>query len=288
MKKRSLQFSKEFPFFMAAPAILWQVLFFYIPLLIIIIMSVIKRLDTTVSFTLSNYAHFLKPIYLGIIGRSLLLATINATLCVILAYPVAYYLARRVKKGKNILLFFLILPFWTNVLVQVYAWFFVLEKYGLLNSVLVNMGIISEPLSILNTPIAVYLVMLYCYIPFAIMPIYSIVEKLDTRILEASYDLGATPWQTFTRVILPMSASGITTAFFLVFIASFGEFVIPMLMGGGKQMYVGTLMYHYFLVARNYSWGSAFTGLSMCILVLCAGMIYMILKKQLRITKRGN
>lgn len=274
-------FNREMPFFMIAPAFLWQVLFFYMPIGVLVVASFLKKTDLSswYQFTLEHYTGLLSSTYATIIARSCMLAVVNASLSVLLAYPVAYYLARMTNRWKNFLLFFLILPFWTNFLVQVYAWFFVLEKYGLINSLLLKIGIISEPLHLLHTVGSIYLVMLYCYFPFAVMPIYSIVEKLDKRMLEASYDLGASSWQTFYRVILPISSSGVITGFFLVFIASFGEFVVPSLLGGGKQMYVGTLISHYFLTARDYSGGSAFTTMSVCALIIAALFFYSLIKR---------
>lgn len=272
---------RDLPFFMMAPALLWQILFFYIPLVVIIVSGFLKS-GTAPWFcrlTLEHYYDFFGETYGAIILRSCVLAVVNALLSVLVAYPVAYYLARMKSRWKNSLLFFLILPFWTNFLVQVYAWFFVLEKHGFINSLLLKTGLITEPLHLLHNVSAIYLVMLYCYFPFAVMPIYSILEKLDSRMLEASYDLGATPFQTLYHIILPLSSSGIITGFFLVFIASFGEFVVPALLGGGKLMYVGTLISHFFLAVRNYYAGSAFTTLSVCILIMLVFLFYNLIKR---------
>ena len=160
-----------------------------------------------------------------------------------------------------------------------YAWFFVLDKYGLVNNALVSIGLISEPLTLLNTPFSVYLVMVYCFLPFMVLPVYSILEKLDQRLIEASYDLGATWKETFIRIIFPLSLSGIKTGVFLVFVQSFGEFVIPELLGGGKQFYVGTLISHYFLVSRNPFAGAAFTCFSAIFLIVFVGLLYHAFKK---------
>lgn len=266
------QLIKEMPFFWALPAFIWQIFFFYIPLFFLIVISFVHSTDWSSwnQITLEHYVGFMRPMFSAIMLRSLVLAVVNAVICVALAFPIAYYLSLRAIKWKNLLLFFLILPFWTNFLVQVYAWFFVLERYGVVNSLLLYFGIIQEPIQLLYTPFAVYLVMLYCYIPFAVMPIYTILEKFDARLVEASSDLGATYWQTFWRITLPLAASGIRTSFFLVFITSFGEFVIPDLMGGGKQMYAGLLISHYFLVERNFNVGAAYTVLVGAVILVCA------------------
>lgn len=273
-----LSFIKELPFFMAIPAFIWQFLFFCIPLFLIVAMSVISISEQTdfSQVTLHHYATFFGLHYFTVIARSLFLALSTAITCAFFAYPVAYHLVFHVKKWRNFLFFFLMIPFWTNLLVQVYAWFFVLERHGLVNSALLGLKIIEQPLQLLNTPFAIYIVMISCYMPFMVIPIYASLEKFDMRFLEASADLGAQPWQTFLRITLPLSALGIRTGFFLVFIPSFGEFVIPALMGGGKHLYVGSLISHYFLVAGNPYLGSAFTCFTGLILLGCVGIIYIL------------
>ena len=229
--------------------------------------------------SVAHYATFVDWTYVAIIKRSLILAFGTAFACLVIAYPVAYYIARHVKKIKNILLFFIMLPFSVNLLIQAYAWFFMLGKTGLINNVLLNLGIISQPLHLLNTPGAVYVGTIYCYLPFMILPLYTVLEKIDVRFIEASLDLGANRIQTFVRVIVPLSLPGISTGFFLVFIPVFGELVIPALLGGGKQMYVSTLISYYFLTTRNLSLGSAFTVTSSAIVLIVAYILYRRLKK---------
>jgi len=278
------EFIKERQFFLASPAILWQILFLYIPLLFLIGISFFRSFEyfSIKHVTLDNYKVLLTLSYAKIIGRSFLLAFFNAIFCFILSYPVAYFLALRVRRFKHILLFFLALPFWTNFIVQVYAWFFILDYHGLLNSFFLKMGIISQPLHILNTPIAIYIVMLFCYLPFMVMPIYTSLSKLDTFTLEASFDLGATPWQTFSNITFPLSLSGVQTGFFLVFIPSFGEFVIPTLLGGGKLMFIGSMISYFFLETRSVFLGAAFTCLSGLFLIASALFILWLFKKLFR------
>jgi len=264
-------FQQELPFFIGVPALVWQVLFLYVPICYLVFLSVTKVDVDGVAFTLGRYAEFFQVPYLRVLLRSLILATGNAVLCVSVGYPIAYYLAVRAHaRSKSLLLMLLMLPFWTNFLVQVYAWFFVFERQGLLNTVLMRLHIIQEPLYILNTTLAIWIIMLYCYLPFAIMPMYAILEKFDVRLLEASYDLGARAWQTFLRITLPLSMSGVMTGFFLVFIPSFGEFVIPGLAGGDKQMFVGSLISHYFLTAGDEYTGATFTCLGALVLATAA------------------
>jgi spermidine/putrescine transport system permease protein len=252
-------------FFWAVPALVWQIVLLYIPLVFVLMRSFVGQ---GTQFTFRYYLELLDATHFIILTRSFLLAATTAIVCLLIAYPVAYFLAFYVTRLKNVLLFFLIIPFWTSLLVQLYAWFSILDKHGFLNVILQKLGILSEPYHLLNTPFAIYLVSIYCYIPFMIMPIYSILEKLDIRLREASLDLGATRWETFMRVTVPLSMPGIKTGFFLVFIPAFGEFVIPVLLGGGKQLYVGSLITHYFLVSRSPSLGAAFTWLSSAVLIM--------------------
>ncbi|MCK5632501.1 ABC transporter permease [bacterium] len=272
---------KERNFFLSAPALLWQIIFFYIPIVFIVAVSVLHRLDYSIfdNITFSHYAILFDSSYYKIILRSVVLAFTNATLCFLVAYPVAYFLVFKTKHLRNLLLFLLVLPFWANFLVQVYAWFFILERGGFLNSILLGLGIIAQPLHLLNSSFAIYVVMLFCYLPFMIMPIYSSLEKINKSVFEASSDLGASTWQTILRVILPLSSSGIRTGFFLVFIPSFGEFIIPALLGGGKKMYVGSLISYFFLETRNVFLGAAFTCLSSAVLLVSIFVLNLLLRK---------
>ena len=232
-----------------------------------------KRVADSACFDVSidHYRTILSGPYFHIIARSALIAFGTTVLCLFFAYPVAYYLALKVnRRWKNVLLFLLTLPFWTNFLIQIYSWVFVLDHNGLINMALLKIGFIQEPLHIINNTRAIFFVMLYYYLPFMIMPLYSILEKIQHELLEASMDLGATRWQTFRRITVPLSMSGIKTGVFLVFVPAFGEFVIPSIIGGGHSLFVGSLISHYFLVARDNQLGAAFTIVSGFILLLCA------------------
>lgn len=271
-------FSEQSSFFKAVPALVWQLLFFYIPVCFVATLSI---LDTqTWSFTLDHYRHLNNSLYAIVIIRSLFLALGTVLLCLMVGYPIAYYLALRVKRFRTLLFFFLVIPFWTNLLVLAYAWFFLLDRDGLINSVLIKLGIISIPLTLLNTTFATFLVMFYCYLPFMIMPLYSTLEKFDPTLIEASKDLGATHWQTFFNIILPLSLPGIKTGFLVVFIPAFGEFAIPYLVGGDRQMYVGSLITHLFLVADKVYEGAAFTILSCGVLLIIVAIVYGLLARR--------
>jgi len=280
MRNYKAALKKEMPFFLMMPALLWQLLFFYIPIFLVIILSVLKTTPSgAIRFTLLHYKQFFAWPYFAIIGRSLVLATVTSFLSLICCYPVAYFISFYAKRFKNILLFCLVLPFFTSLLIQVYAWFFLLEKEGIINNFLLFIGLIREPLTLLNNNFSIYLVMLYCYLPFMIFPIYTIMEKINPLFNEASSDLGASPWQTFLRITFPLSFPGIKTGLFLVFIPAFGEFVIPGLMGGNKQFYVGSLIVHYFLAAQNEYAGAAFTTISCIVLVGATILFHFLLKR---------
>lgn len=275
-------FFKQLPFFISAPALLWQFFFLYLPLLFIFYISFVAQYPFG-GFTLAHYASFFSRPYADIFLRSIGLAFATSLITLFIAYPVAYFLALRVRRRKNALLFFIILPFWTNLLVQIYAWFFVLEPYGILNKALMYCGIISQPLQLLNSVFAVFLGMVYCYVPFMVVPLYSTLERLDYRLLEASADLGASHFETFRRITLPLSLPGIRTGFFLVFIPAFGEFVIPALLSGNRQMYVGTLISHHFLILQNTFTGAALTTMSGVVLACSVMIVYYCLMKSITI-----
>lgn len=270
MKKSTFRrlVADEIPFFMSLPAYVWVLAFFYVPLVLVCVRSVVHVVpDSWIS--LSAYASFFSATHMAILKNSLFLACNTAILSLLIAYPIAYYVALLCRAWlKSVLLFLLTVPFAVNVLVQAYAWFFVLENDGLINSCLRTLGIINHPIQFLYTPFAVMVVMVYCYLPFMIMPIYTALEKIDVRLLEASYDLGATWWQTFCKIIVPLSVPGVRIGLLLVFIASFGEFVIPALIGGSKMMFVGSLISYYFLTVDNNAFGSAFTCFSGLVVLL--------------------
>ena len=190
-------------------------------------------------------------------------------------------MAFRGKKIKILLLFLLIIPFWTNFLLHVYAWFFVLEREGFLNNLLKVMGLIQEPIHFMNSMFATMVMMVYYYLPFMVLPIYSSLEKFDCKLLEASVDLGASSLETLRHIMLPLSLTGIRAGFFLVYIPSFGEFAIPELMGGDKQMFVGSVVARYMLGDETGSLGAAFTVVSCTVLLASSILLYFLIQKML-------
>lgn len=275
-------FMKEMPFALAMPALIWQVFFVFAPLLFILIMSFLVNTDSGLAINFSYYQSLMNFTTIKIIASSLVLAILTTSLCLTLAYPIAYFLAFKAGYLKNVLLFFLVIPFWGNLLILVYAWFFILEKNGFLNNFLVHVGLIKHPFMLLNSISAILIVMVYCYLPFMILPIFSILEKLDIKLIEASLDLGASYRQTLFNVILPLSYPGIKTGFLFVFIVSFGEFVVPLLMGGDKYMFVGNAISHYIFVASDISQGATFTCISGVAAIISLMIVHSMLRRALR------
>lgn len=268
----------QIPFFFGIPALIWQVLFVYIPLVMVLYLGAQPS-------ALSFLGTFFSWHYVRVILRSVGLGLLTTALCLAIGYPVAYWIALCAGKQKNRLLFFLFIPFWTNFLLHVYAWMFVLDRNGLVNTILMKVGVISEPLHLLNTPGAVLLVMVYCYTPFMIFPIYSSLEKFDVRLQEASADLGANWWQTMWRVVIPSNIAGIRSGIFLVLVPAFSEFVIPELMGGDRVMYAGSVVAYYTMQAHTASWGAIFTVIASVALIALLLMVSWLLN---RVVFRGE
>jgi len=271
----------ETRFGLGAGAFIWQILFFYVPLFLLIVSSVVSLSQEGYfsGLTFSHFTSVFSPIYYKIIANSLWIAFLTASISLIIAYPVAHYIVFNAKKIKNLLLFMLVVPFWTNFLLHIYAWFFVLEREGFINNLLMNFGITHEPLRLLNSPFATMLMMVYYYLPFMVLPIYASLERFDEKLIEASYDLGASAQQTFRSVMLPLTLPAIRTGFFLVFIPAFGEFVIPELMGGDRTFFVGNVISQYILGQHTEGLGAAFTVMSSMVLLLFSGGIFYLFNK---------
>ena len=272
---RSLK--QDASFSLGIPSIIWQGLFFYLPLAILVISSFIE-VSTPGSWqklSFDKFALFFQASYFTAIGYSLLLAFVNVVLCIAVAYPLAYFLAFKAGRWKTLLLFLIAVPFWTNFLLHVYAWYYILDYQGAINQLLLALHWVDTPLHLLNTPAAICVMMLYYYVPFMILPLYAALERFDIKLLEASLDLGATRFQTFYKIVLPMSKNGLRAGIFLVFIPSFGEFAIPELLGGDRYMFVGTVISHYILGDQTGSLGAAFAVLSAVIMLIASGILYL-------------
>src|SRR5690606_20153933 len=189
---------------------------------------------------------------------------ITTAFCILIGYPMAYYIARSEPATRNLLLIGVILPFWTSLLLRVYAWIGILRNDGLLNNLLMSFGLINQPLEIYRTDLAVYIGLIYAYLPFFILPLYANPVKLDNRLLEAAYDLGAKPWQAFLSVTLPLSMPGVIAGAMLVFLPSVGEFVIPEMLAGADTLMIGRVMWTEFFNNSDWPMAAAVT----CVMVL--------------------
>lgn len=209
------------------------------------------------------------PVYLAIILRSFRLAAITVLLTLALCYPVAFWVARQPARLRNFCLFLITLPFFTSLIVRLYAWLLILRPSGVLNGALQGLGLTTEPLNLIYTEAAVLIGMTYIFIPFMFMPVYASVEKLDRRLLEASADLGASRWQSFWRVTLPLTLPGVVAGSIIVFIPSLGNFIVPSLLGGARVLMIGSLVEQQFLAARNWPFGAALAMLLMAAVLVC-------------------
>ncbi len=256
---------------LSTPYILWTVLFTIVPLIIILIFSLsasskIGNLST--DFTLDRYVQFFEPIYADVFFRSIKLSLYSTVFCLILGYPVAYIIANKKMRIRNFLILFIILPQWTNFLLRTYAWMSILKDNGPINSFLINIGLIKEPLTLLYTDGAVLMGMVYNFLPYMILPIYTVILKIDKAYVEAARDLGASSAITFRKIILPLSMPGIVSGIIMVFMPAISTFVISDLLGGGHSMLMGNLIQNQFLAARNWQFGSAISMILIGIILI--------------------
>jgi spermidine/putrescine transport system permease protein len=257
------------------PALLWMIAFFVIPLLFIVVVSFSTRGEVgniLYKFTLDNYIKLLNPLYIDVFFKSILIAIYTTVLCLLLGYPFAFIIAGVPKKFKPLLLLLIILPFWTNSLVRTYAMIVLLRTEGIINTVLLNFHIIKAPLNLMYNNTAVMIGMLYIMFPFMVLPLYTSIEKLDKRLLDAASDLGATPIYKFLKVTLPLTKGGIISGSILVFIPTLGLFFVTDLMGGSKVILMSNLIKNQFLTARDWPFGSAISVI--LIIVMLFVIIY--------------
>ena len=260
------------------PAWAFTLLLFLGPLLIIVAYSLrTKGVYGGVGppWTLENYLRLFDPLYGVILLRSFLMAAVSTLGCLALAFPLAYYIARSGRR-KTLLLNLVMLPFWTSFLVRTYAWMFLLRDTGLINSALLAAGLITEPLPLLYNDGAVIVGLIYGYLPFAVLPLYSNLERLDKSLLEAAADLGARPSQTLLHIVLPLTAPGLRAAGVLVFIPCLGAYLTPDLLGGGKSMMIGNLVQNQFTSARDWPFGSA---LSLALMAIVMFLLWTLLRR---------
>jgi spermidine/putrescine transport system permease protein len=255
------------------PVTFWLGLFFLVPLLLILAYSFGTSGvygGITLGFNPGNYLKVFDPLYLEIVVRTFVIAAVNTIICLLLGYPLAYFIAFKGRRWRNVLILLVMVPFWTSFLIRAYAWVVILSGNGIANKTLQFLGIADEPINLIFTPQAVTLGLAYAYLPFMILPLYAALEKFDVRLKEAAQDLGASRWHTFWRVTFPLSMPGVIAGSILVFIPSAGEFVIPNLLGGSRTVMMGNLVQQQFLQARDWAFGSA---LAMILATLLLGAI---------------
>lgn len=257
------------------PYLLWSIIFIVVPLLIVLF-TAFTTTDGT--FTFEN---ILKASdYSNIFIHSIVLAAIATIICLILAYPLAFIMSRKSASNQRLMMMLIMLPMWMNFLLRTYAWMTLLEKTGLINTVLKAIGL--NPLNMINTQGAVVLGMVYNYLPFMILPLYSIMAKIDGSVLEAAQDLGANSWNIFTRVVFPLSKPGIITGIIMVFVPSVSTFVISRMLGGGTFLLIGDLIDMQFLGnTYNPNLGSGIAFVLMLIILVCMGFLNKIDKEEM-------
>lgn len=259
------------------PAIFWLLLFFMAPLLIVVIYSFLERGTyggVVMALDLQNFLRVFDPLYLGAFQRSLMIAFATTFFCLLLGYPLAFFIASRSPRLRNALLLALMIPFWTNFLIRTYAWLTLLRtNTGLINISLLSLGIIKEPLPLFGTDFAIILGLVYGWMPDMILPIYAALERQDRSLYEAASDLYAPSRRVFLRVIWPLSLPGVVAGSMLVFIPSLGAFITPSILGGGKSLMIGNIISNQFLAAHDWPFGAALSTVMMT-LMLIATLIY--------------
>ncbi|MEQ1879025.1 MAG: ABC transporter permease [Bdellovibrionia bacterium] len=260
----------------SSAAWIWAIVLVATPLLYVVIISFLSRgayggIETNI--TLSNYGRLLEPsmaaTMASTLGRSLWLALLSTAACILFGFPLAMFLVFRAGRWRQVLFFLLIIPFWTNFLIRTYAWMVILSDHGWLNAVAEKIGFGPQAFHLLFTPEAVLLGMFYNYLPYMAMSLYVSIEKLDVKLLEAAADLGAGPLKRFFKITLPLSAPGLIAGSIMVFIPALGEFVIPDILGGGTNLFIGNLLAQQFLTVRNWPFGAALSVVLISIIFAC-------------------
>lgn len=272
------------PNLLAAPAIAWLVLFMVVPCLLILSYGFFERGTwggIVYTLTLENFARVVDPLYAQIFLTSARIAGTATLIAILIAYPAAYAISRAPRLRQPMLLFFAVLPFWSNYLIRTYAWMVLLNREGLVNNLLRWLGYQGEPLSLLYTEGAVIVGLVYNYLPFVILAIYSSLSRLNPELMEASRDLGGGPIRTFWRITLPLTLPGAAAGGVFVFVLSIGNFVTPALLGGGRFQMIGNVVYDQFLTANDWPFGAA---LGLVLILLMIGLLML----QARATARAS
>ncbi len=247
-------------FFLISPANLYLIILVVLPLIIVAALSFLSRGaygGVEYRFNITNYTRLFDPLYGKVMVFSLGVGLGTTLICILVGYPLAYFIARAPARQRSLLLFLILLPFWTNFVIRIYAWMNILRSNGLLDALLIKLHITSGPLGILYSPTAVMIGMVYEFLPFMVLPLYTSLEKIENSLLEAAADLGAPPWKAFLRVTFPLSVPGMIAGTILTFIPAMGMFVVPDILGGAKTVLIGNVIRNQFLTARDWPFGAA-------------------------------
>jgi putrescine transport system permease protein len=269
--------------------ILWYLVFFLVPFLLVVKISLSQMADTippyapilswngvqlAVTITFGNFVRLFgdRIFVLAYLG-SLKAAAVTTLLCALVGYPLAYAVAAAKPAVRPSLLLLITIPFWTSFLVRIYAWIGILKDNGIINDTLLWLGVIDHPLRILNTLLSIYIGMLYCYLPFFLLPLYAVLERMDGTLMEAANDLGARPFKTFLTVTLPLSLPGVFAGALLVFVPATGEYLIPKLLGGSVNLMIAPVLWDSFFIARDWPIASAATVTLVILLLLPLALV---------------
>lgn len=272
------------------PGLAWWVLLFVVPVGLILLYSFFTRGPfggVEYEFTLRNFERAVDPLFVRVLWTSIQIAALTTLLALLIGYPAAYFIATRPPRSRLPLLVLIVLPFWTNLLIRTYAWIVLLNREGLINRTLSWMGLIDEPLTLINTRFAIVVGLLYVYLPLMVLPLFSAIERLGTSAREAAEDLGAGPIRTFFRVTFPLTLPGVMAGCIFVFVPSLGNFIVPDLLGGGKTIMIGNLIQQQFFQARDWPFGAA---LSLSVLAITTVLLLVqarVLTRERRLVGRG-
>lgn len=266
--------TRKFQTFTVTIIFAWLIFFVLIPNLLVLITSFLTRDSSNLvefTFSLDSYKRLIEPLYAQVLWNSLYMSGVATIICLFIGYPFAFMIAKMKPVFRPIMLFLVILPFWTNSLIRIYGMKIFLGVKGVLNNTLLWLGIIDTPIRILNTEVAVIIGLVYILLPFMILPLYSSIEKLDYRLLEAAKDLGANAFQRFIKIILPLTMPGIIAGCLLVLLPAMGMFYVADLLGGAKVLLVGNVIKSEFLISRNWPFGSS---ISIALTILMALLLF--------------
>ena len=257
------------------PIIIYSLVLILLPLIYIFVISFFKNDiygGIITELTFQNYLRIIDPVYIGVFIKSFAISAIATLICVLIAYPFCIFISRKSEVTKSVLMTLIIIPSLTNSLIRMYGWIILLRKSGVINTVLLNTELISTPLELMYNYGTIILGLVYTLLPFMILPLYSSVSKINSSIINASHDLGANNWKTFTKIIFPLTIPGLFNGALMVFIPALAYFFISDILGGGKAMLIGNLIKNQFLTARNWPFGAAISIILLLVTFILVGI----------------